>query len=100
MRWHDHADVLSSRPLALVTGASNSTGLKITRGPARRGHDLVLTGRSARTDEVADEMRQLSVDTSPYAPTLQMTTLSRPTWKSVIELDHPLRWLCFRFTLA
>jgi short-subunit dehydrogenase len=57
----------STRPLALVTGASNGIGLEIARELARRGYDLVVTGRSARTDEIAEELRGLDVDTFPRA---------------------------------
>lgn len=80
----------SSRPLALVTGASNGIGLEIARELARRGHDLVVTGRSARTDEVADELRRLGVDTYPVRADLADYDAVEAVWKAVTDLGRPL----------
>jgi short-subunit dehydrogenase len=80
----------SSRPLALVTGASNGIGLEIARELARRGHDLVVTGRSARTHEVADELRRLGVDTYPMRADLADYDAVEALWKATIELGRPL----------
>jgi uncharacterized protein len=80
----------SSRPLALVTGASNGIGLEIARELARRGHDLVVTGRSTRTDEVADELRRLGVDTCPMRADLADYDAVEALWKATVELGRPL----------
>jgi short-subunit dehydrogenase len=80
----------STRPLALVTGASNGIGLEIARELARRGHDLVVTGRSARTDEVAEELRGLDVDTFPVRADLADYDAVEALWKATVELGRPL----------
>ena len=80
----------STRPLALVTGASNGIGLEIARELARRGHDLVVTGRSARTDEIAEELRGLDVDTFPVHADLADYDAVEALWKATVELGRPL----------
>ena len=79
-----------TRPLALVTGASNGIGLEIARDLARRGHDLVVTGRSPRTDEVADELRSLGVDAYPVRADLADYDAVEALWKTTTELGRPL----------
>jgi uncharacterized protein len=82
--------VPSTRPLALVTGASNGIGLEIARELARRGHDVVVTGRSARTDEVATELRGLGVDTYPVRADLADYDGVEALWTAITELGRPL----------
>ena len=48
----------SNHPLALVTGASSGIGAEIAAELAKRGHDLILTGRdAARLEGVSQRVR-------------------------------------------
>jgi short-subunit dehydrogenase len=80
----------STRPLALVTGASNGIGLEIARELADGGHDLVATGRSARPDDVAEELRGLGVDAHAVRADLADYDAVEALWKTVTELGRPL----------
>jgi short-subunit dehydrogenase len=83
-------DTPSPRPLALVTGASNGIGLEIARELARRGHDLVVTGRSPRTDEVAEELRGLGVEAYPVRADLGDYDAIEALWKTTLDVGRPL----------
>ncbi|QJY49997.1 SDR family NAD(P)-dependent oxidoreductase [Pseudonocardia broussonetiae] len=80
----------SFRPLALVTGASNGIGLEIARELARRGYDLVVTGRSGRTDEVAAELRRLGVQAHPVRADLADYDAVESLWASTLAVGRPL----------
>src|SRR4051794_25191523 len=46
----------SSRPLALVTGASSGIGLELAKLFAHDGYDLVIAAEASRIDDVAAEL--------------------------------------------
>ncbi|WP_218007763.1 SDR family NAD(P)-dependent oxidoreductase [Nocardia vinacea] len=85
-----HNSSVSPRPLALVTGASAGIGLEIARELAQRGCDLVVTGRSDRTDGVADELRQLGVEAHPVRADLANYDDVERLWKQTTALGRPL----------
>lgn len=51
--------------LALITGGSAGIGLEMARILAGKGYDLIITCSSARTLEVAEELRALGVSVTP-----------------------------------
>jgi short-subunit dehydrogenase len=74
----------STRPLALVTGASSGIGAALARELGRHGHDLVLTARRAAPMEaLAGELRALGA-----AATIIPADLSRPG--AAASLAHQL----------
>ncbi|MFR9806785.1 SDR family NAD(P)-dependent oxidoreductase [Pseudonocardia sp. RS010] len=54
---------MSTRELALVTGASSGIGLELARELARRGYDLVVTAEDAALETAAGRIREAGTDT-------------------------------------
>jgi len=52
----------SSRPLAVVTGASSGIGRELARLAAEDGHDLVICADQGPLEETAQRLRELGVD--------------------------------------
>lgn len=83
----------STRPLALVTGASSGIGLEMARELARRGHDLVVVGSSERVTEAAEELRSGSptgVEVTPIQTDLTTYDGVEAAWQAVLDLARPL----------
>jgi short-subunit dehydrogenase len=54
--------VNSTRPLAIVTGASSGIGLELAKCCAREGFDLIIAADEAKITSAADELRAISVN--------------------------------------
>ena len=63
----------TSRPLAVVTGASSGIGLELARCAARDGHDLVICADEAAIETAAGELRSLGVSVEAVQADLATT---------------------------
>ncbi|MEV5516341.1 SDR family NAD(P)-dependent oxidoreductase [Streptomyces flaveolus] len=79
-----------TRPLALVTGASNGIGYEIARLCAANGFDLVATGRSAKIDEAAEQFTRDGAHVTPVRADLAEANGVETVWKAVEETGRPL----------
>lgn len=80
----------NGRPLALVTGASNGIGYELAALFARRGFDLVATGRSAGIDPAAEEFRRLGAGVEAVRADLSDRAEVEKVWRAVAATDRPL----------
>ena len=53
---------MTSRPLAVVTGASSGIGLELARQFARKGFDLIVNAEDDELSAAADDLRTEGVD--------------------------------------
>jgi uncharacterized protein len=80
----------SSRPLALVTGASTGIGLELAKQFASNGFDLVVTARSAELDDAVRELEPLGGVVAPIRVDLASAEGVDQLWGRVQELNRPL----------
>jgi len=80
----------STKPLALVTGASNGIGRELGALFAAKGFDLVATGRSAATQEAAAEFTRLGAHTEAVQADLGVRGEVEQVWQAVRATGRPL----------
>jgi short-subunit dehydrogenase len=80
----------SSRPLALVTGASTGIGLELAKQFASNGFDLVVTARSDALDDAVRELAPLGGTLEPIQADLASADGVDQLWGRVQELGRPL----------
>lgn len=56
---------MTSRPLALVTGASTGIGFELAKVSARNGYDLIVVANEDRIEQAASDLQGLGVDVAP-----------------------------------
>jgi uncharacterized protein len=80
----------SSRPLALVTGASTGIGLELAKQFASNGFDLVVSARSDALDDAVRELELLGSVVEPIQVDLASAEGVDQLWGRVQELGRPL----------
>jgi uncharacterized protein len=79
----------SSRPLALVTGASTGIGLELAKQFASNGFDLVVSARSDALDDAVRELELLGSVVEPIQVDLASAEGVDQLWRRVQELGRP-----------
>ena len=80
----------SAKPLALVTGASNGIGYELATLFARKGFDLVATGRSERIHDTAEEFTGLGAHVEALRVDLSVHDEVEKVWQAVEATGRPL----------
>jgi short-subunit dehydrogenase len=80
----------TSRPLALVTGASSGIGLELAKQFAENGFDLVIAAEDAELDPAAAQVRALGAAVSPVRVDLTRYDDVELLWEAVANAGRPL----------
>ncbi|MET4923611.1 SDR family NAD(P)-dependent oxidoreductase [Streptomyces sp. PSRA5] len=80
----------AARPLALVTGASAGIGYELALLFAINGFDLVATGRSEKTEQVAAELAHHGGEVIPVRADLARADGVEAVWRAVEMTGRPL----------
>ncbi|MEV4576124.1 SDR family NAD(P)-dependent oxidoreductase [Nonomuraea jabiensis] len=80
----------STRPLALVTGASSGIGYQLALLFARDGYDLVATGHSDRIHRIAGDFARYGAQVVPVQADLADRDGVRAVWQAVQDTGRQL----------
>lgn len=82
--------MVTTRELALVTGASSGIGLALARRFAAEGLDLVVTAEDDGIGTTAAELRTSGTDVTPVQADLRTSAGIEQLWAEVATLGRPL----------
>jgi short-subunit dehydrogenase len=82
----------STRPLAIVTGASSGIGLELARLCAQNGYDLVIAADEEQINAAAEDLRSLGSQVTPVKTDLSTIEGVEELWSAV--QDRPVDVLC------
>jgi short-subunit dehydrogenase len=80
----------TTRPLALVTGASSGIGLELARQFAENGFDVVVNAEDARLDAAAAELRGTGAEIIPIRADLRSAEAVERLYAAATEGGRPL----------
>jgi short-subunit dehydrogenase len=80
----------SSRPFAVVTGASTGIGYHLARIFAQNGYDLLITADEDRIEDAARDLESTGAAVRAVKADLTKTEEVDRLWKEVISADQPL----------
>ena len=81
---------MTSRPLAVVTGASSGIGLELARQFARNGFDLVVNAEDAELTAAADQLREEGVDVAAVQADLRSRDGVEGLYAAVVGTGRPV----------
>jgi len=81
---------MTSRPLAVVTGASSGIGFELARQFARHGFDLVVNAEDAELDDAAARLRAEGVDVAAVRTDLRTRDGVEGLYAAVVATGRPV----------
>ncbi|WP_409332119.1 SDR family NAD(P)-dependent oxidoreductase [Trujillonella humicola] len=81
---------MTSRPLAVVTGASSGIGLELARQFATHGFDLVVNAEDAELDDAAASLRAEGVDVAAVRTDLREREGIEGLYAAVVATGRPV----------
>jgi short-subunit dehydrogenase len=84
----------STRPLAIVTGASTGIGLELARLCAQNNYDVVIAADEKQISAAAQELQALGAQVTPVETDLATIEGVDTLWSAVEGLGRPVDILC------
>jgi short-subunit dehydrogenase len=81
---------VTTRPFAVVTGASRGIGLELAKVAAQNGFDLLIVSNSESIFSAAAELREIGVAVEPLLADLSMYEGVEDVWRSIEKLERPV----------
>lgn len=83
-----------SKPLALVTGASNGIGFSLAKELASRGYDLLIAAAGERLPGAAEELRASGADVTEIREDLATREGVEELWRQASQAGRPVDVAC------